>query len=134
MNWSIEGDEMRSARNQAKRRLTRWSRRAFDQIDQRLAEAKQEQALIKGLVEHIGGKPSLPQTIMIKRIARLTLLTAQLERRAIEADALGDLEQRQLCALSNSLRLYLSALGLERPAALPATLKNYLSVAGSQAA
>ena len=99
---------------QAKRRLSLWSARNYGELDQRLAEAREERRIIEDLTRHVG-RPSIPQAILIKRSARLLVMITQLERRLIETNELGDLGGRQVCALHNSLRLSLQAIGMERP-------------------
>lgn len=96
-----------------KRNLSLWSRRGYAEIDGRLLEARAEKAFIRELTEHVGGKPTITQGILIKRSARLLIMIEQLERRMIEGNELGDLGGRQICALHN-LRLSLTALGIER--------------------
>lgn len=105
---------MRGGPRQARRRLSLWSKRGFAEIDGRLAEAREERRVIADLTRHVG-RPSIPQVILIKRAARLLIMIAQLERKMIETNDLGDLGGRQVCALHNALRLSLSALGMERP-------------------
>jgi hypothetical protein len=51
-----------------------------------------------------------------------------IERRVLEQQEFGDLQARQLLALTNSVRLNLVALGLERSEA-PMSLKRYIKAA-----
>jgi hypothetical protein len=97
-----------------KRNLSLWSTRKYDELDGRLLEAKNEKRFVAALTEHIGGRPSITQEILIKRTARLLIMIGQLERRMIESNELGDLGGRQIVALHNALRLSLTALGIER--------------------
>ena len=97
----------------AQRRLSLWSKRGFAQLDGRLAEAREERRIIADLSRHVG-RPTIPQMILIRRVARLLVMITQLERRVLESNELGDLGGRQICALHNSLRLSLQAIGLER--------------------
>ena len=69
--------------------------------------------MIRELTRHVGS-PSITQQILIRRSARLLIMVGQLERRLIEQNDIGDLASRQICALHNSLRLSLQALGFER--------------------
>jgi hypothetical protein len=107
-----------------KRNLSLWSTRKYDAIDGRLLEAREEKRLVKALSEHVG-QPTFPQTLLIKRTARSLVMVSILERRVLERQEFGDLQARQLLALSNSIRLNLVALGLKK-AETQATLKSYL--------
>jgi hypothetical protein len=110
----------------AKRHLSIWSKRDFRALDGRLLEAKREKQLIRLLTEHVGGRPSAVQEILIRRCARLLIILDLLERRVIERpDELGDLACRQLMAFHNGLRLSLSALGMDRPE-VQTTLQTYV--------
>jgi hypothetical protein len=111
-----------------KRNLSLWSKRNFDAIDGRLLEAKEEKRLIKALTEHVGGSPSVTQEILIKRTARFVIMLEVLERRVLETKDFGDLQARQMIALSNSARLNLQALGL-KAAETPKTLQSYIKAA-----
>lgn len=86
--------------------------------------------MIRMLTEHVGGRPSITQEVLIRRAARLLIMIGQLEIRMIENNELGDLGGRQIIALHNALRLSLAALGLDK-VDKPATLKAYV---GGQAA
>jgi hypothetical protein len=108
-----------------RRNLSLWSTRNLDQIDGRLLEAREERRLIKALTEHVGGRPSATQEILIKRTARFVLMLEVLERRVLETKDFGDLQARQMIALSNSARMNLVALGL-KPAEAPKTLQAYI--------
>jgi hypothetical protein len=116
----------RSKLAQAKRTLPLWSKRNYDAIDGRLVEAKVERQIIGELTNHVGGFPTAPQRLLIKRTARLVVMLGIIERRIIESCDLKDLEARQLCALSNSLRLNLQALGLAKPEVQAPNLVEYL--------
>jgi hypothetical protein len=119
----------RSARAQVHRCLNLWSRRGFDALDQRLVEARAERQIIADLTHHVGGQPSAPQRMLIRRAARLAILVGILEKRAIEGGQMGDLAGRQLCAFSNSLRLVLVSIGLDRPEKVPTRLADVIKVA-----
>jgi hypothetical protein len=111
-----------------KRNLSLWSKRDFDAIDGRLLEAREEKRLIKALTEHVGGRPSVTQEILIKRTARSVIMLEVLERRVLETKDFGDLQARQMIALTNSARLNLMALGL-KAAEAPKTLASYIKAA-----
>ena len=96
-----------------KRNLSLWSRREYDSIDGRLLEAREEKKIIRALSEHVGGCPSVAERLLIKRVARSLIMVSLLEKRVLERHDFGDLEARQLLALSNSCRLGLVALGLK---------------------
>jgi hypothetical protein len=90
-----------------------WSARDFDAIDGRLLEAREEKRIIRELSDHCGGRPSAPQAMLIKRTARSLIILSILEKRVLEKHDLGDLEARQMIALTNSVRLNLVAAGPE---------------------
>ena len=115
----------RGGPRQVKRRQSVWCKRGFAELDGRLLEAREEKRLIRALGEHVGGRPSVPQQLLIRRTARSLIMLGILERRVLEEHDLGDLQARQMIALSNSVRLNLVALGLERAEA-PATLRSYI--------
>jgi hypothetical protein len=110
-----------------KRNLSLWSRRGYAEIDGRLLEAREEKRLIQALTEHVG-QPSFPQQLLIRRTARALVMVSIIERRVLEQQEFGDLQARQLLALTNSVRLNLVALGLERSEA-PMSLKRYIKAA-----
>ena len=105
--------------------MSLWSKRGFAEIDGRLTEAREEHRIIEDLTRHVG-RPTIPQMILIRRTARLLVMITQLERRMIEDAALGDLGGRQVCALHNSLRLSLQAIGLERAEKEIPSVANFL--------
>jgi hypothetical protein len=107
-------------------RLSVWSKRHFGQLDQRTAEAIEERRIVRELTEHVG-RPTAPQRILIRRAARALVIVTLLERRTIEnPNDFGDLALRQLCALTNSARLALQALGFARPEQQAPALVDYI--------
>jgi hypothetical protein len=64
----------------AKRNLSLWSTRKYDEIDGRLLEAREEKQLIADLTAHSGGRPSVPEQLLIKRTARSLIILGVLER------------------------------------------------------
>ena len=119
----------RSSKYQKQRQVGVWSRRNFAELDQRLIEAKEERRVITELTAYVGGNPSVPQVLLIKRTARLLLMISALERRALEGNDLGDLAGRQIVALHNALRRSLAELGAARPEVRPPRLADVLKVA-----
>jgi hypothetical protein len=110
-----------------KRNLSASSRRKYNEIDGRLLEAREEKRLIQALTEHLG-QPSFPQQLLIKRTARSLVMVSIIERRVLEQGEFGDLQARQLLALTNAIRLNLVALGLERSPKATATLADVLKI------
>ena len=108
-----------------KRNLPQGSVRKYDQIDGRLLEAREEKQIIADLTAHVGGRPTAPQKLLIKRIARASIIVSIIERKVIETGELGDLQARQMNALWNSVRLGLDKLGLTKAEA-PTTLQAYV--------
>jgi hypothetical protein len=120
------GGNGRGGARQVKRSLKPFSRMRFDELDQRILEAKEERSIIAGLTDHVGGQPTFPQMLLIKRIARSVIMLATIEKRVLDTLDLGDLEARQMIALANSIRLSLRDLGLKRPQLQAPQLSDYI--------
>jgi hypothetical protein len=104
-----------------------YSRRRWGELDQRTAEALEERRIIEALTAHVGNNPTAPQQIMIRRAARVLIMVTLLERRVIENPGdFGDLALRQLCALSNSARLAMQAIGFDQPERTAPEIADFL--------
>jgi hypothetical protein len=105
-----------------------WTTRKLTVLDQRTLEARREREILNELIAHVGGKPSAPQKLLISRAARLAVTIELMERRMLESGEFGDLAGRQVIAWTNSLRMILALLGVERPEQLPARLADVIKV------
>jgi hypothetical protein len=106
--------------------MSKLARRQPYEVDGRLLEAAEEQRLIAELTEHVGGSPTLPQRLLIQRIARTSIIVSVLERKVIEQGELGDLQSRQVNALWNTLTRCLTALGMKSQSQKSADLAEFL--------
>jgi hypothetical protein len=113
-------------------RISVWSRRKLGELDKRTAESLEERRIIADLQRHVRA-PTAPQRYLIKHTARTMVMLTLLDHRVIESGDFGDLAMRQLVALSNSVRLGLQALGLERAAPEVPSLTAYLDGRGKAA-
>jgi hypothetical protein len=99
---------------------------AVRDADGRTREAKIIKQTIDDLVEHVGGRPTAPQKLLIDASVILVLrLRVALDRYATGD---GDCESldRHVVALQNGLRQNLLAIGLQRPTEQAPSLKAYL--------
>ena len=81
-------------------------------IDRRTAIGRHLSAFERGLIEHCGGRPSLPLRALVDQAVSIELQLTLLERKGIETDH----DRRCFGAWLNAKRLTLRAIGLE-PAA-----------------
>jgi hypothetical protein len=81
-------------------------------IDGRLAEAKLMARIRRELTQHVGGKPSAAQRILIDRAAALSLRLHLMDRESARFGEMSERNGRQYLAWSNSLSRTLSLIGL----------------------
>ncbi|MCH9050082.1 MAG: hypothetical protein IIA72_03225 [Proteobacteria bacterium] len=87
-------------------------------LDGRTKEARQMEATVAELADHVGGEPTALQARLIDRIARLELYLSKMDQRAnANGSTLSERDSKQYLAWCNSLRLAMRDLGLERRAA-----------------
>jgi hypothetical protein len=96
------------------------------QLDARTAEGRIEREAIEELTDHVGGNPTFPQRILIRRAARLLVMVEEVH--LIASDEMSDWASRQVIAWSNSLRRTLEALGLNYAQRQPKKLADVLHV------
>lgn len=82
--------------------------------DRRTAIGRHISAFERGLIEHVGGNPSLPVRALIDQAVSIELQLALLEGKGIETDH----DRRCYAAWLNAKRLTLRCIGFE-PAAPP---------------
>ena len=96
-------------------------------LDRRTKEARQLEATVAELVEHVGGQPTAPQARLIDRIARLELYLAKMDERAnANGGTLSERDSRAYLAWCNSIRLAMRDLGLEKRTPQQPTLAEIL--------
>jgi hypothetical protein len=98
------------------------------ELDARTLEGKSERRAIQELTAHVGGNPTFPQEVLIRRAARLLVMVEYMERHLIESDEMSDWASRQMLAWINALRRILEALGMDRPQRVPKRLADVISV------
>jgi hypothetical protein len=112
----------------AKRKVNVRRYEQVKELDARTLEGKTERRTIRELTAHVGGDPTVPQRILIRRAARLLVMVELMEVKLIENDESSDWASRQILAWVNALRLIMVALGLERRQQAK-TLTAYISKA-----
>jgi hypothetical protein len=93
-------------------------------IDGRTSLGKTMALLRKELIQYIGGSPSIPQKILIDRVVNKSIRCHLYEMGVITDPTIGSRDH--YLALSNSLRLDLQALGLDKKTGNLPGLKDYL--------
>src|SRR3984885_12043275 len=86
-------------------------------VDGRLAEGRLMARVRAELTQHLGGKPTAPQRILIDRAAALSLRLHLMDRESARSGEMTERNGRQYLAWSNSLTRVLNQIGL---AAAPA--------------
>jgi hypothetical protein len=86
-------------------------------VDGRRAEGKLMARVRAELTQHLGGKPTAPQRILIDRAAALSLRLHLMDRESTRSGEMTERNGRQYLAWSNSLTRVLNQIGL---AAAPA--------------
>jgi len=97
--------------------------RAFNprKIDRRTAVGRHVAAFERGLIEHVGGKPSLPVRSLIDQAVSIELQLTLLERKGITTDH----DRRCYAAWLNSKRLTLREIGMRAAAAPQMDAREY---------
>jgi len=90
-------------------------------IDGRLAEAQLMARVRRELTQHLGGKPTAPQRILIDRVAALSLRLHLMDRDSARSDGMSERNSRQYLAWSNSLTRALNQIGLNAAPAAKST-------------
>lgn len=104
--------------------------KAFAKLDGRSQAAKHLKATRAELTAHLGGKPSATQRMLVERAAKLALQVDLMDNRMTVSGAMTDHDSRTYLAWTNSLRLIMRELGLDRsvsPQAPGAALQAHLA-------
>jgi len=96
-------------------------------VDGRSERGRFIRALEKELVEHVGGKPSIAQRLLIDNIVRQRLQLDLLGERLASGANWTPHDGRTFAALQNSFRLSLRELGLEPTKPKPATITEIMA-------
>jgi hypothetical protein len=91
-------------------------------LDGRTKEARLMRDTRNALAQHLGGKPSVTQTMVIDRVCNLTLRIATMDRKFAETGTMTELDTRQYLAWSAALTRLLRQLGFAGAAPKPRTL------------
>jgi hypothetical protein len=102
------------------------SRGSLGPIDGRTLQGKFARKLESELVNHVGGKPTFPQTLLIRRIVRGTWQLEQLDAK-MASGRWTDHDSRTYGGLSNSLRLALRELGMKPAQSKPKSVADYIT-------
>jgi hypothetical protein len=94
------------------------SRGAIGEINGRSPEGKFLRRCEAELVEHLGGRPTFAQALIIRRATRAMLQLEKLDSKLASGNW-TDHDARTYGGLSNTLRLCLRELGLRPPAPTP---------------
>jgi hypothetical protein len=85
------------------------------------------------LIQHVGGRPSATQRMLIERAVTKTGYLARLDAEALSPAGLSDHRRREYQAADNSLRLVLRELGIKGVAERQPTLQDYVASRASRA-
>jgi hypothetical protein len=88
-------------------------------VDGRLAEGKLMARVREELTQHLGGKPSATQRILIDRAAALSLRLHLMDRESARSGGMSERNGRQYLAWSNSLTRVMNQIGLEPASVRP---------------
>jgi hypothetical protein len=97
----------------------------LDDIDGRSKEGRFLSAVQADLVQHIGGSPTVGQSLLIRRIAR-TMLSLEILDLKLASGNWNECDARTQGGLNNNVRLSLRELGLRPPAAKRPSLADVL--------
>ena len=96
-------------------------------IDGRSAEGRRLSVIRSSLAEHVGGNPSVAQSLLIDRIAILCLRMELMDKRALQAGAITDRSAREYLGWNNSVSRMIRQLGLKGAADKQPSLSEYIA-------
>lgn len=102
------------------------SRGSLGPIDGRSLQGKYARKLESELVAHVGGKPTFPQMLLIRRVVRGSWQLEQLDAK-MASGRWTDHDSRTYGGLSNSLRLALRELGMRPAQSKPKSVVDYIT-------
>ncbi len=111
-----------------RRRVKPLAANVAKRIDGRTREARMLKQLRDELIAHVGGKPSVPERILIDTAARLQWHIALMDQKLIiNGNEMNPLDARRYTAWCNALGRALMRLGLKSPAERGPDLASYLA-------
>lgn len=99
---------------------------AIAKLDGRTREARLLREVRAELAEHVGGKPSITERMLIERCAMLTLRLKQMDDK-IASGSMTDLDARTYICWSNGLSRSLRLLGFKSAVSAPPRLSEVLA-------
>ncbi|MBW4022013.1 MAG: hypothetical protein HIU92_02580 [Proteobacteria bacterium] len=100
---------------------------ALAKMDGRSSEARLMRKIRNDLVAHVGGKPSVTQSMLIERIVNLSLRVATMDRKFTAMGTMTEHDTATYLAWSSSLSRLLRELGLKGPAPKAPTLAEVVA-------
>jgi hypothetical protein len=99
-------------------------------LDQRTREARLMRQTREALVQHLGGKPSATEKLLIERAANLQLRIATMDRKFSETGEMTEHDTRTYLAWTGSLSRLLRDLGLKGTPPKPPTVAEVMARGG----
>jgi hypothetical protein len=96
-------------------------------LDRRTSEGRFAKRVRDQLIDHVGGAPTVAQSILIEMITLRVLRVAMLADHVARSADVQERDDRQLGAWMNGLRRDLEVLGLQAPEQQVPLLHEYLS-------
>ena len=95
---------------------------ALAKLDGRTREARLMRDTRKSLVQHVGGKPTATEAMVIDRVVNLTLRVATMDRKFTATGTMTEHDTREYLAWSAALTRLLRQLGFASAPPKPRTL------------
>jgi hypothetical protein len=120
-NWANGHESNHVRRHQPRRSKTAVSRKlgpfsrihSLWELDLRTREATMLQTLQAELVDHVGGRPTVIQRLLIERCVMLAFRVCQIDHKIMSGEEFSQHAAAHALAWNNSLRRTLLALGVE---------------------
>jgi hypothetical protein len=96
-------------------------------LDQRTREARLIRETRAGLVQHVGGSPTVPQRMLIERACHLTLRIALMDQRLSETGLQTEHDTKVYLGWGNALSRLLRQIGMKSQAQQPPSLRDHLA-------
>ena len=100
---------------------------ALAKLDGRSSEARLMRKVRNDLVAHVGGKPSVTQSMLIERIVNLSLRVATMDRKFTATGEMTEHDTATYLAWSSSLSRLLRELGMKGTAPRAPTLAEVVA-------
>ncbi|MDE1906711.1 MAG: hypothetical protein KGH75_09725 [Rhodospirillales bacterium] len=96
-------------------------------LDGRRAEARRMKEIRLELAQHVGGKPSATQRLLIDRVAMMMLRMELMDKEALNGTPMADRDQRAYLGWANAVSRALRHLGLKGVDGKAPGLADYLN-------